>query len=202
MPCFGSHGAKTISLTEKICQCCFHFNSPGKWPVWAFAITWCLSSVCFFTFHTSNFFLRNTEQETKLAVMFPMNFRTRILSLVLIRHKHWHHRTLKFLIGQSFKNVFSRTEEGIGMKLGTFVPINVVSKCWDLSVDTKFKMATIGGERLHIIFMRNTFSPSSFWEPLYILLRTTLHTSPELNRDDKWCTFDDKLLRDIAAMAD
>jgi hypothetical protein len=27
------NGAKTISLTEKICQCCFHLNSPGKWPV-------------------------------------------------------------------------------------------------------------------------------------------------------------------------
>jgi hypothetical protein len=157
------------NLTEKICQCCFHFNSPGKWPVWAFAITWCLSSVCFFTFHTSNFFLRNTEQETKLAVMFPMSSCTSILSLVLIRHKHWRHRTLKCLIGQSFKNAFSRTEEGIGMKLGTNVPIKVVSKCWDLSVDTKFKMATIGGERLHIIFMGNAFSPSSFWEPLYII---------------------------------
>jgi hypothetical protein len=36
-------------------------------------------------------------------------------------------------------------------------------------VDTKFKTATIGGERLHIIFMGNTSSPSSFWEPLYIL---------------------------------
>jgi hypothetical protein len=58
---------------------------------------------------------------------------------------------LKFLIGQSFKNVFSRTEEGIGMKLGTFVPINVVSKCWDLSVDTKFKMATIGDEERIIV---------------------------------------------------
>jgi hypothetical protein len=21
------------NLTEKICQCCFHVNSPGKWPV-------------------------------------------------------------------------------------------------------------------------------------------------------------------------
>jgi hypothetical protein len=73
-------------------QWCFPFNSPGKWPVWAFAITWCLSLVCFFTFHTSNFFLRNTEQETKLAVMFPMSSCTSILSLVLIRHKqssHW-----------------------------------------------------------------------------------------------------------------
>jgi hypothetical protein len=76
-------------------------------------------------FHTSNFFLKNTEQETKLAVMFPMSSRTSIVSLVLIRHKHCRHRTLKFLIGQSFKNVFSRTEEGIGMKLGTYVPINV-----------------------------------------------------------------------------
>jgi hypothetical protein len=69
------------------------------------------------TSHTSNF-LRNTEQETKRAVMFPMTSRTSIVSLVLIRHKHCRHRTLKFLIGQSFKNVFSRTEEGIGMKLG------------------------------------------------------------------------------------
>jgi hypothetical protein len=58
-----------------------------------------------------------------------------------------------------------------------FVLINVVSKCWNLRVDTKFKMATIGGETLHtcIIFMGNTFSPSfenrfiSFWDPLYIL---------------------------------
>ena len=106
------------NLTEKICQCCFHFNSPGKWPVWAFVITWCLSSVCLLAFHTSNFFLRNTEQETNLAVMFPMSSRTSIVSLVLIRHKHCCHRTLKFLIGQPFKNVFSRTEEGIGMQLG------------------------------------------------------------------------------------
>jgi hypothetical protein len=41
---------------------------------------------------------------------------------VLIRHKHCRHRTLKILIGQSFKNLFSRTEEGIGMKPGTYVP--------------------------------------------------------------------------------
>jgi hypothetical protein len=36
-------------------------------------------------------------------------------------------------------------------------------------VDRKFKMATIVGDRLHIIFMGNAFSPSSFWEPLYII---------------------------------
>ena len=46
------------------------------------------------------------------------------------------------------------------MKLGTYVPINVVSKCWDISEDRKFEMA--GGERLHIMFMGNAFSPSSF----------------------------------------
>ena len=123
-----------------------------------------LMSVVSLFLHFSYFklLLENTEQETKLAVMFPVSSRTSILSLVLIRHKHWCHRTLKFLIGQSFKNAFSRTEKGIGMKLRTYVPINVVSKCWDLSVDTKFKMDTIGGERLHIIFMGNAFSPSSF----------------------------------------
>jgi hypothetical protein len=43
--------------------------------------------------------LRNTEQETKLAVMFPMSSRTSIVSLVLIRHKHCRHGTMKFLIG-------------------------------------------------------------------------------------------------------
>jgi hypothetical protein len=106
-------------------------------------------------FYTSNFFLRNTEQETKLAVM---SSRTSIVSLLLIRHKYFRHRTLKFLIGQSFKNVFSRTEEGIGMKLGAYVPINVDNKC----ADRKFKMTAIGGERLHIIFMGNAFSPSFF----------------------------------------
>jgi len=74
--------------------------------------------------------------------MFPMSSRTSIASLVLIRHKHCRHRTLKFLIGQSFKNVFSRTEEGIGMKLGTYVPINVDNKC----ADRKFIMTAIGGE--------------------------------------------------------
>jgi hypothetical protein len=101
--------------------------------------------------------LRNTEQETKLAVMFHMSSRTSIVSLVPIRHKHCRHRALKFLIGQSFENVFSRSEEGIGMKLGTYVPINVDNKYWDLRVDRKFKMATTGGERLHIIFMENAF---------------------------------------------
>jgi hypothetical protein len=112
-------------------------------------------------FHTFNFFLRNTEQETKLTVMFHMSSRTSIVSLVLIRHKHCRHRALKFLIGQSFENVFSRTEEGIGMKLGTYVPINVDNKYWDLRADRKFQMAAIGGERLHIIFMENACSPSS-----------------------------------------
>jgi hypothetical protein len=121
--------------------------------------------VCLLNFHTSNFFLRNTEQETKLAVMFLMSSRTSIVSLVLIRHKHCRHRTLKILIGQSFKNLFSRTEEGIGMKPGTYVPINVDNKC----ADRKFKMTAIGGERLHIIFMGNAFSPSSFWEQLCII---------------------------------
>ena len=48
------------------------------------------------------------------------------------------------------------------MKMGTYVPINIDNKCWDLSADMKLKMAAIGGERLHIIFMGNAFSPSSF----------------------------------------
>jgi hypothetical protein len=48
------------------------------------------------------------KQETKLTVMFHMSSRTSIVSLVLIRHKHCRHRALKFLIGQSFENVFSR----------------------------------------------------------------------------------------------
>jgi hypothetical protein len=69
-------------IGQKICQWCFHFNSPGKRPVWAFAITWCLSSVCLLTFHTSNFFLRNTEQETKLAVNIPIISRTSFVFLV------------------------------------------------------------------------------------------------------------------------
>ena len=91
------------NMTEKICQCCFHFNSPGKCPVWVFAITWCLSSVCLLAFQTSNFYLSNTEQETKLAVMFPMSSRTSIVSLVLIRHKHCRHVTLIFLIRSIFQ---------------------------------------------------------------------------------------------------
>ena len=165
--------------------------------MWTVAITWCLSSVCLLTCHTLNFFLRSTEQETKLVVMFPMSSRTSIVSLLLIRHKHCHHRTLTFLIGQSFKNVFSRTEEGIEIKRGTYVPINVVSKCWDWSADMKFKMAAIGGERLHIIFMGNAFSSSLFWEPLYII-----HPNLAEMIMNKWCTFGNKLLRDIAAIAD
>ena len=103
---------------------------------------------------------------------------------------------VKYLIDQSFKNVFSRTEEDIGMKLDIYVPINVVSKCWDLSADRKFKMATIGGERLYMIFMGNAFSPSSFWEPLYII-----HPNLAEVIMNNWCTFNDKLFRDIAAMA-
>jgi hypothetical protein len=67
---------------------------------------------------------------------------------------------VKYLIDQSFKNVFSRTEEDIGMKLDIYVPINVVSKCWDLSADRKFKMATIGGERLYMIFMGRNITAS------------------------------------------
>jgi hypothetical protein len=50
-----------------------------------------------------------------------------------------------------------RTEEGIGMKLGTYVPINVDNKYWDLRADRKFQMAAIGGERLYIIFMKMHF---------------------------------------------
>jgi hypothetical protein len=53
--------------------------------------------------------------------------------------------------------------------MGTYVPINIHNKCWDLSADMKLKMAAIGGERLHVIFMGNAFSPSSFWELLYIV---------------------------------
>jgi hypothetical protein len=81
--------------------------------------------------------------------------------------------------------------------MGTYVPINIDNKCWDLSADMKLKMAAIGGERLHIIFMGNAFSPWSFWEPLYIV-----HPNLAEMIMHKWCTFDDKLLRDIAAMAD
>ena len=61
----------------------------------------------------------NTEQETKLSVMFPISSRTSIVTLALIRQKHCHHMTLKFRIGQSLKNLLPRTAEGIGMKLGT-----------------------------------------------------------------------------------
>ena len=65
-------------------------------------------SICTCHTCTSNFFLKNTEQETKLSVMFHMSPRTSIVSLV-----DWFivfNRTLKSLIGQSFKNDFSRTE--------------------------------------------------------------------------------------------
>ena len=48
------------------------------------------------------------------------------------------------------------------MKLGTYVTINVVNKCCDLSADRKFKMYAIGGQRLHKISMGNAFSSSSF----------------------------------------
>jgi hypothetical protein len=57
-------------------------------------------------------------------------------------------------------------------------------------------MATIGGERLYMIFMGNAFSPSSFWEPLYII-----HPNLAEMIMNNWCTFNDKLFRDIAAMA-
>jgi hypothetical protein len=71
---------------------------------------------------------------------------------------------LKILIGQSFKNLFSRTEEGIGMKPGTYVPINVDNKC----ADRKFKMTAIGGERLH----KGTSLP--VWFPVLYFSRRSL----------------------------
>jgi hypothetical protein len=49
--------------------------------------------------------------------MFPMSSRTSIVSLVLIRHKHCHHRTLKFLIGQSFKTSSQEPKKGLGWNL-------------------------------------------------------------------------------------
>ena len=104
-------------IGQKICQWCFHFNSPGKRPVWAFAITWCLSSVCLLTFHTSNFFLRNTEQETKLAVNIPIISRTSFVFLVGIRHKHCRHRTLKFWLVNLWKTSSHEPMKGLGWNL-------------------------------------------------------------------------------------
>jgi hypothetical protein len=54
--------------------------------------------VCLLTFHTSSFFLRNTEQETKLAVMFTMSSRTSVVSLVLIRHKYCRSQEFEHLL--------------------------------------------------------------------------------------------------------
>ena len=64
------------------------------------------------------------------------------------------------------------------MKLGTYIPINVDNKCWNLSADRKFKMVAIEGERVHnyILYGKYIF--------IIILLRTALHNSPGLSRDD------------------
>jgi len=113
------------NMTEKICQCCFHFNSPGKWPVWAFAITWCLSLVCLL--QTSTWEIQNRKpnwQWCSLWVPAQVLFLWCWFVINIAATGLWY-----FWLGQSFKNVFSRTEEWIGMKLGTYVPINVVSKC-------------------------------------------------------------------------
>jgi hypothetical protein len=43
--------------------------------------------------------------------------------------KHGHHVTLKILIGRFSRNFFSRTAEGIELKYGIYVPLNVFNMC-------------------------------------------------------------------------
>jgi hypothetical protein len=106
--------------------------------------------------------LMSVVSQTKLALMFPMSSRTSIVSwcwfVIDIAATGLWNFWLVNLLNRLLKN-----GEGIGVKLGTYmyVPINVDSKCWDLSADRTFKMAA------KYIFT-------------IILLRTAMHNSPEL----------------------
>ena len=54
---------------------------------------------------------------------------TRVVTFVQIRKKHGHHVTLKILIGRFSRNFFSITAEGIELKSGLYVPMNVFNMC-------------------------------------------------------------------------
>ena len=81
--------------------------------------------------------------------MFSMMSYTRIVTFVQIRQKIDHHVTLKILIGRFSRNLFSRTAEGIELKSGIYVTMNVLTCVVTVCAIWKFKMATSGGQSLH-----------------------------------------------------
>ena len=99
-----------------------------------------------------------------------------LLLLCRFVKKHGHHVTLKILIGRFSRNFFSRTAEGIELKSGIYVPMNVFNMCCvTVCAIWKFKMATSGGQSLH-------------WNPMgnnifIFFLRTAKQNLTKLGRD-------------------
>jgi hypothetical protein len=91
------------------------------------------------------------NSKPNLAEMSSMRSYTRVVFLCRFVKKHGHHVTLKILIGRFSRNFFSRTSEGIELKSGIYVPMNVFNMCcYCLPNLHKSNNSCVGPHRKHL----------------------------------------------------
>jgi hypothetical protein len=92
--------------------------------------------------------------------------------------KHGHHVTLKILIGRFSRNFFSRTAEGIELKSGIYVPMNVFNMCCyclrHLKIQnghqrrTKFALKPYGKQHFHLLLENSQTEFNQSWQRCFL----------------------------------
>ena len=101
-----------------------------------------------------------------------------LLLLCRFVKKHSHHMTLKILIGRFSRNFFSRTAEGIELKSGIYVPMNVFNMCcycWHhLKIQnghqrrSKFALKPYGKQHFHLLLENSRTEFNQTWQRCFL----------------------------------
>ena len=110
--------------------------------------------------------------------MFSMGSYTRVVTFVQIRQKHGHHVTFKILIGRFSRNFFSRTAEGIELKSGIYVLMNVFNMCCyclrHLKIQnghqrrSKFTSKPYGKQHFHLLLENSRTKFNQTWQRCFL----------------------------------
>ena len=116
------------------------------------------------------------NSKPNLAEMFSMRSYTRLLLLCRFVKKNGHHVTL---IGRFSRNLFSRTAEGIELKSGIYVPMNVFNMwCYCLrhlkiqnghQRRSKFALKPYGKQHFHILLENSRTEFNQTWQRMFLV---------------------------------
>ena len=115
------------------------------------------------------------NSKTNLVERFSMRSYTRVVTFVQICQKTW---LLKILIGRFSRNFFSGTAEGIELKSGIYVPMNVFNMCCyclrHVKIQnahqrrSKFALKPYGKQHFHLLLENSRTEFNQTWQRCFL----------------------------------